>query len=155
MSAAIYALVGVVIGGVITWGIELWRARRGEGDERRVAARLVADELGSIFVVWEGMEEVEPRFREWRERALRQEAWFAHRAVLARELDDKSWLAVRSAYDALSMQEDPHSPAGERFVAHEYEKARAALEPLMTSDRRYFWQRFGHWITRQTASPHS
>jgi hypothetical protein len=156
MSAAIYALVGVAVGGFITWGIEYWRAKRGEADEKRVAARLVVDELASISVVREGMEGVEPQFREWRERALRQEAWFAHRAVLARELDDEGWLAVRAAYEALSIEYDPDNPSTDaNFVRREYERAQTALKPLTTSERRYWWQRLRYRISRQPASPTS
>jgi hypothetical protein len=136
MAQAIFGLIGVVIGSAITWGIELWRARRRDTDEARVAARLVIDELRSI----DNARTVnEPEFRKQRELALRQDAWLSHRAVLARELSNNRWQAVRKAYDALASPQ--RSTAGERHVDERYADAMGALEPLASNDRRYWWQR--------------
>jgi hypothetical protein len=155
VSAALFGFLGVVLGGGITWGIEIWRATRGDWDERRVAARLVAAELSSISTVRQGLDQIEPEFRLQRELALRQDAWFAYRAVLAREMDDEDWLAIRSAYDALATQYNPANTAGETFVAQTYKEALTALKPLATRDRRYLTQRLTHWISRQPAPPTS
>jgi hypothetical protein len=63
VTAAIFGFVGVLVGGLVTWGIEVWRARHGEQDEARVAARLVADELTRIDVIrMEIPIEAEPQF---------------------------------------------------------------------------------------------
>jgi hypothetical protein len=143
VSEAIFGFVGVLVGGLLTWVIEIWRARRGDTDELRVAARLVADELDSINTVRQGLDEIETQFRRERDSALAQEAWIAQRAILAREMDDEGWLAVRRAYDALATQYNPGNEAGEAFVAQKYKDALTALEPMMTSERRYIWQRLG------------
>jgi hypothetical protein len=100
MTEAVFGLVGVLVGSAITWGIEVWRARRTDSDEARVAARLVADELHSI----DNARTVDlPQFRRQRDLALQQDAWLQHRVVLARELTDEHWRAVRAAYDDLAI----------------------------------------------------
>src|SRR4051794_23057667 len=99
MSQAIFGFLGVVVGSLITWGVEVWRARRRDHDEGRVAARIVIAELETIANV----RTVDlPQFRRERELALQQDAWLAQRTALARELDDDGWRAVRAAYDALA-----------------------------------------------------
>jgi hypothetical protein len=135
VTQAIFGLLGVLVGSAITWGIELWRARRVDTDEARVAARLVIDELQSIS---NARTADEPEFKRQKASALRQDAWHSHRAVLARELPHEGWRAVRRAYDGLS--EPPRSSAGERSVDEQYEKAIQILEPL-ASRSRYWWQR--------------
>ncbi len=132
---AIFGLLGVLVGSAITWGIEVWRARRHDSDEGRVAARLVIDELRAIANVRTA---AEPEFPEQRKLAMEQSAWLAQRAILARELTHANWRDVRLAYDALS--EAQHSPAGERYVDGQFEKAMEALQPL-ASRHRYWWQR--------------
>lgn len=136
MTEAIFGLVGVLVGSAITWGIEVWRARRTDADEARVAARLVADELQSI----DNYRTVDlPELRRQRELALQQDAWIKHRVVLARELTDEHWRAVRGAYDALAIP--PRGKRQEEHIVRSYSEAMKALEPLMSSSRRYWWQR--------------
>jgi len=135
MTQAIFGLLGVLVGSAITWGIELWRARRRDTDEARVAARLVIDELQSIS---NARTADEPEFKRQRELALQQDAWHSQRTILARELPFDGWRAVRSTYDYLS--EPPRSSAGERMVDEQYDKALEVLEPL-AARHRYWWQR--------------
>ena len=142
MTQAVFSLIGVLVGSGVTWWIEVWRARRGDSDQGRVAARLVIDELHSI----DNARTVgEPEFPEQRELAMKQDAWITHRAVLARELTGDKWEAVRASYDALSTV--PKSPAGEQHVEEKYEEAMAALVPLSSRDR-YWWQRLGSFLKR-------
>jgi hypothetical protein len=136
VAQAIFGLIGVVVGSLITWGVEVWRARRQDHDEGRVAARIVAAELQAIANVRTADE---PQFRRERELALAQDAWITHRAALARELTDEGWRAVRMAYDALA--DVPRTTVGERHVDKNYEAAMDALRPLASSERRYWWQR--------------
>ena len=70
---------------------------------------------------------------------MKQDAWVAHRTTLARELSDEGWRSVRRAYDALAAPQQ--SSGGEAYVSNAYAEAMAALEDLMTSRRRYWWQR--------------
>jgi hypothetical protein len=136
MTEAIFGLVGVLVGSAITWGIEVWRARRTGSDEARVAARLVADELQSL----DNVRTVDlPQFVRQRDLALEQDAWLQQRAVLARELTDERWRAVRAAYDALAI---PLSGGRqEESIQRSYSEAISALEPLMSSSRRDWWHR--------------
>ena len=136
VTQAIFGLIGVLVGSLITWGIEVWRARRRDHDEARVAARLVVAELQTI----ENVRTVdEPQFRRERELALQQDAWISHRAALARELDNEEWQAVRDAYDALS--DIPRSTRAEKYVDDKYDAAIAALRELASPERRYWWRR--------------
>ncbi len=141
MSEAIWGFVGVLIGGGITWAIEIWRARRSDMDAARVAARLVAAELETIDNVRTADA---PEFLEQKKLAMKQDAWVAHRTTLARDLSDDGWRAVRRAYDALAAPQQ--SSGGETYVAHAYADAMAALDGLMTSKRRYWWQRLAWWL---------
>jgi hypothetical protein len=143
VTAAIFGFVGVLVGGLVTWGIEVWRARHGEQDEARVAARLVADELDTIYLARLKVHSLEPQFPRQIELALAQDAWMNYRATLARELEDESWNKVGGAYDVLATEFDDlestvYSPAE---VDESYNAGLAALKPLMTSKRRYWWQR--------------
>jgi len=135
MAEAIFGLLGVLVGSAITWGMELWRARRGDSDEARVAARLVIDELQSIDNVRTAGES---EFQKQRELALQQDAWHKHGTVLARELSYDGWRAVRATYDSLSSPQ--RSSAGERHVDEEYARAMEFLKPI-AARHRYWWQR--------------
>jgi hypothetical protein len=135
MAEAYFGLAGVLIGSAITWGMELWRARRGDSDQARVAARLVIDELRSIANLRTAEE---PEFKRQRDLALKQEAWHSQRPVLARELSYEGWRAVGAAYDSLSSPQ--RSSAGEHLVDERYEEAMQVLEPVATR-RRYWWRR--------------
>lgn len=138
MSEAIWGFVGVLVGGGITWIIEIWRARRSDTDAARVAARLVAAELETI----DNVRTVgAPEFLEQKNLAMKQDAWVVHRTTLARELSDDGWRNVRRAYDALAAPQQ--SSGSEKYVGEAYADAMAALEALMTSERRYWWQRLG------------
>jgi hypothetical protein len=113
VTAAIFGFVGVLVGGLVTWGIEVWRARHGEQDEARVAARLVADELTRIDVIrMEIPIEAEPQFP--------KRSVLGAYSALASELSSGHW---------------------EEQVTQAYERGLAALEPLMTYKRRHWWQR--------------
>jgi hypothetical protein len=139
---AIFGFFGVLVGSAITWGMELWRARRGDSDEARVAARLVIDELESIF---NARTANEPEFQRQRQQALNQDAWHSHRAVLARELSYDGWRAVRATYDSLSSPQS--SSAGERRVDEHYAEAMRALRPA-AARHRYWWQRLSAAMKR-------
>lgn len=95
MEQAIFGLVGVLIGGLITWGIEWWREHQRLAGEELVAARLVATELiqaNAILATRDAPGAAvappgAPVFPVWEE----------HRAVLARTLDAEAWGQVQMA----------------------------------------------------------
>ena len=51
MTAAIFGLVGVIIGGLINAVVAAWQARRADKASARTGARLVALELGDVAAV--------------------------------------------------------------------------------------------------------
>lgn len=97
MAAAIFGLVGVIIGGVLNGLVTALLQRRTERSERRSAARLVRSEL--------------VRFRSLALEAARRPPedlpqlrnatpilWQSHRGTLARALRDEEWEPVARAY---------------------------------------------------------
>jgi len=99
--SAILALAGVVIGGIVTGGVQFVFTRRQESGEKRSAARLVDADLGRARDVIQRCLGPPPRFvPEWADE-LALEAWENERAVLAIALSGRAWGAVRDAVDAV------------------------------------------------------
>jgi hypothetical protein len=99
--SAILALTGVVIGGIVTGGVQFVFTRRQESGEKRSAARLVDADLGRARDVIQRCLGPPPRFvPEWSDE-LALEAWENERAVLAIALSGRAWSAVRDAVDAV------------------------------------------------------
>src|SRR4051794_16666667 len=97
MTAAVFGLLGVIVGGVINGVVSAVLARRTERADRRSAARLVRSEL--VRFRWQGIaaREVEPDDLP-QLRSAGTELWNANRAVLARALADSEWALVARAY---------------------------------------------------------
>jgi len=97
MTAAIFGLLGVIVGGVINGVVSAVLARRTERADSRGAARLVRSELVRFRALALGA-------RTWAPENLPQlryaqtELWNANRAVLARALSDSDWAVVARAY---------------------------------------------------------
>jgi hypothetical protein len=97
VTAAIFGLLGVIVGGVINGVVSSVLARRTEDADRRGAARLVRSELVrfrslAIEARMSGPESL-PQLR-----YAGTELWDANRAVLARGLRDDDWALVARAY---------------------------------------------------------
>src|SRR4029079_10260564 len=89
--SAILALAGVVIGGIVTGGVQFVFTRRQESGEKRSAARLVDADLGRARDVIQRCLGPPPRFvPEWADE-LALEAWENERAVLAIALSGRAW----------------------------------------------------------------
>lgn len=97
MTAAIFGLVGVIIGGLLNGAVTAWQARRQEKADGRVAARLVHVELRDIYFLGAvaATLEVPP------DTPFPTPAWRNHQAVLARALSDKGWETVCGAYELI------------------------------------------------------
>jgi hypothetical protein len=98
LVTAIFGLAGVVIGGLLTFGSQLYIARKEEQAELRTAARVVAQELGRVehlIKLWLSLRRIEGA---WWEPA---EEWLAHRSSLAAGLDAVAWEAVSWVYNRL------------------------------------------------------
>lgn len=101
ISSGIYGLAGVVIGGVVTGGVQWATAARTEHLTARVARRQVRAELQRIQLTLERvidtpatLESAGPRLRDIAQ-------WQAHSDHLARALPDDAWEAINSAYNSL------------------------------------------------------
>jgi hypothetical protein len=133
MTAAIFGLVGVIVGGVLNAAIGSWAERRRAKGERRAMCRLIAREL--LSVSW-GVEE-------WlrtnivsqlsREDVLRFPAWKQHHLIAARVIDPAEWDALSVTYLMLyhvrthSRFTGNLSPDAKLYV----ENVRAAIDDLV------------------------
>jgi hypothetical protein len=117
MTAAIFGLLGVIVGGVLN-GVVTWRIERArERGDARAAARLVIEELGVArggFIVYAFRRGRELEFEQPHSRAfdelvsqLHDDAWREHRAILARALDAPGWFAVSTAYHEIAWMRGP------------------------------------------------
>src|SRR3954454_18419474 len=102
MASAIFGLVGVVVGGLLTGALSLWQQRRSDRAEARAASRLLSAELSEqhLFLdalVRRGPEATGPNH------LPAVAAWPEHRAGMARLLDDETWQAVAGAYVELGL----------------------------------------------------
>src|SRR5687768_9409152 len=100
LITAIFGLVGVVIGGVITGAVELWLEKRREGAAVHTARLLVADELQTSWMHLDAMVEAgdapDPLSDERRARFLPTTMWHAHKVTLAAKgaLQTPSWTTL-------------------------------------------------------------
>jgi hypothetical protein len=100
MTAAIFGLLGVIVGGLVNGGVGFWARTHNLRNERRVSARLVYEELHAIStalsvggdhrVALEDMPILTPE-------------WVEHRMTLARSLNHREWAEVSGAYAAVTL----------------------------------------------------
>jgi hypothetical protein len=104
LTAAIFGLVGVVVGALINGAAIALLQRRTEKSDRRSAARLVRSELVRFrSLALEAASRPPEHLPQLRNAA--PTLWQSHRAVLARALSDQQWELVALAYahvDALA-----------------------------------------------------
>ena len=100
MTEAVFGLVGVVVGGVLTGIVQAVQQSRADRIETRAGARLVSAELSgqqTILAAYLGGEvagfETLPAITEWPQ----------YRAAIARALDDDDWVNVAGAYTRLAL----------------------------------------------------
>jgi hypothetical protein len=96
VTAAIFGLIGVIIGALITGGTNYVLQVRAERREIRAAARLMLQELtntGDAIRYAVKLDE-----REFLQSATREDEWKRHHLFLARHLSDEEWDAVALAY---------------------------------------------------------
>lgn len=96
MTAAIFGLFGVIVGGVLNTAAGLWQERRRERREARPTARLVMTELSEIQAVLTADARRHPEYRMGS--MPPPTAWPDGRATLAAVLDGETWTAVSGAY---------------------------------------------------------
>lgn len=97
MTAAIFGLLGVIVGGVINGVVSATLQRRSERSDQRSAARLVRSELvGFRSLALEAAKRPPEHLPQLRNAG--PVLWQSHRTVLARALTDEHWVLVARAY---------------------------------------------------------
>jgi hypothetical protein len=102
VTGAIFGLVGVIVGGLLTGALQAFQEWRSQTTLSRAAARLLSAELSVQQEILEQRaadESAEPVSGEMP--AISD--WPEHRAVMAKTLDDEAWRAVAAAYARLVM----------------------------------------------------
>jgi hypothetical protein len=101
MTAAIFGLIGVIVGGLVTGGVQIWVEHLRKRGELRIAKRLVDSELHSVALDLGRLATDGITPAEWRkEQLLPSSAWREHRAILA-ELPDADWEQLYVVYDGI------------------------------------------------------
>ena len=101
MTAAIFGLIGVLVGGLLTSGIEAFQGWRSRGRQSRVAARVLFDDMWtSQQVIESGLDH-----RHWWEPPLEMqtEGWQrCYRDHLAATMGADDWHTLAGAFSRLT-----------------------------------------------------
>jgi hypothetical protein len=100
MTEAIFGLIGVIIGGLISGGINLFLQQRKERLSAKVSARLVRDDL-YLAACWIEDAVTEGEWEYGSDRKINEQAWNDHRAQLAAVLAYDDYASVGLAYQAV------------------------------------------------------
>jgi hypothetical protein len=144
VTGAIFGLIGVVVGGLLTAAVQAFQEWRSQRTLSRTAARLLSAELSVQQHILEHLASDEPA-EPVSDKMPAVSDWPQRRAVMARLLDDKAWIAVAGAYAKLLLWhwESPASRATSEeqrrellTLATELQAARATLQGFRVgSDR--------------------
>jgi hypothetical protein len=138
MTEAIFGLVGVVVGGVLSGGVGYALERRRATNAATVAARLLADELA--FALW--VLKIALDARRWSDVPRYDfgvDLWAEHRALLASKLSVADWIQVSAAFrrlhDVVSgsrghAHDDPLGEEDELFLRSTHRQADTAFDRL-------------------------
>jgi hypothetical protein len=102
VSTAIFPLIGVVLGGTLTFGIQYFMARRVETATTRTTARLLALDLARIARVLETRLDDPRASREPWADELRTDDWPARLEKLAQRLSRDEWDAVAAPVERVA-----------------------------------------------------
>ena len=94
MTEAIFGLVGVLIGGVLSGAVTLWIDRTRERRDAQAAVRLVRDEVGRSADRFDLALRVDRPVNDERSTSM----WHELRPLLARSLNEETWECVVGAY---------------------------------------------------------
>jgi hypothetical protein len=95
VTAAIFGLIGVIIGALITGGVSYALQVRLERRELRAVARLMLQELGSADLIRFALDRDD---RQLLDDEPIEDEWKRHHLLLARHLPDDDWDAVALGY---------------------------------------------------------
>jgi hypothetical protein len=99
--SGVLTLAGVVVGSIVSGGVQFYFARRHEKGGNRAAARLVDADLGRARAVIQQLLRPPPQFGSERAGEFELPAWEQQRGVLAVELSRPAWTAVRDGVAAV------------------------------------------------------
>jgi hypothetical protein len=131
VSEAIFGLVGVVVGGLLTGGMEFLHNRLEQRTDVREAARLLHIDLITIENALEQVAKGEwPPDAEWTRRAVQvPEVWPQVRSPLARSLKSGEFNALAFVIWSLKRMEVRDTIAAEEY-AHVQDKMGEAMEAI-------------------------
>jgi hypothetical protein len=128
MTGAIFSLIGVVVGGLLTAAIQAVQQGRSDRATARAASRLLSAELSEQHVFLDTLINQGTAIPTDAELPA-VSAWPEYRAVMARRLDDETWQAVAGAYVELSMFHSERT-LDPRALDDQVQHARALLQRL-------------------------
>jgi hypothetical protein len=103
MSAAIFGLIGVVIGALVTGGVTFFLEWRRERAALRAGLRLVGEELKDMLLEVQIMVDMRawgpPEVRQGLGGRISHEQWDRHRDVFAAQLSPTDWVKIAGARD--------------------------------------------------------
>lgn len=100
MTAAVFGLVGVIVGACVNGGVAFWARAQILRSERRVSARLVHAELDAIETTLSVSAEARILLEEL---PLPTPEWLAHKTALAAGLNRAEWVRVSGAYASITL----------------------------------------------------
>ena len=107
MTAAVVGLVGVIIGGVLSGGIQWMLQRRSDSRSAMSAARLVKYELGK----YQELLKFQIGIRNWQTHLWFPPAqWREHQSILSAACTRSEWLLVTTAYMGIEIVDTWHAP---------------------------------------------
>ncbi|MEV0084765.1 hypothetical protein [Saccharopolyspora sp. NPDC050642] len=136
MTAAIFGLVGVIIGGLLTGLVDFMLERRRERNDARAASKLLRSQLNdartAVVVALEGREWP----LGWNDKAWAQ-SWSVYWSALAGRMADDAFLKLAEAYNYMELLQRGLADGGRALSGNDEEflndvrKSIDAAEPLL------------------------
>jgi len=126
VTQAIFGLIGVIVGALVTGGLSFVRDKREESADLRAALRIVEDDF---HLLWMGLKAI-AEANAWHPllRTFELASWPEHRGILARHLDANDWLRVSVGASIFTAA---RSAAERAFAGHDGDDP----PPLSSDDR--------------------
>jgi hypothetical protein len=134
VTAAVFGLIGVIVGGVLNGLVSYTLERRNERRAARTAARLLLDEWrAALFLVEDAL-----RQGRWQPgQRITFEEWDRHRELLADQLRQDAWLRVSNArlhvawIDTANQAGGSLDPAGREELERRWQVVRDAIDAYL------------------------
>lgn len=113
MTAAIFGLIGVVVGAAVNGVVSYLLASRHEKADAKAAARLVHSELRAHLHVLDSVLKA-GTFGEIPPDPPTVDEWAAHRSILARTLSNDAWANIAWSYNDMAVLASAYKSGAER-----------------------------------------